>query len=64
MEVLAIMFWVAVLAADLAFMVNIKRIADKVVPVSKKRPGRGGARTRGCVKMTDLVYQISREDAR
>lgn len=64
MEVLAIILWAAVLAADIAFMLNIKRIADEVVPVNKKRPGRAGTRTRGCQKMTDIVYHISREDAR
>jgi len=64
MEVLAIIFWASVLGADIAFMLNIKRIADEVVPVNKKRPGRGGAQTRGCQKMTDIVYHISREDAR
>ena len=63
MEVLAIIFWSAVLGVDIAFMLNIKRIADEVVPI-KKRPGRGGAQTRGCQKMTDIVYHISREDAR
>lgn len=64
MEVLAIIFWVAVLGADIAFMLNIKRIADEVVPVNKKRPGRGGAQTRGCQKMTDLVYTITRGASR
>ena len=63
MEVLAILFWLAVLAADIAFMANIKRLADRLFPLDEKRPGRGGARTRGCQKMTDLVYHISREDA-
>ena len=64
MEVLAILFWTAVLGADIAFMLNIKRIADEVVPVNKKRPGRGGAQTRGCQKMTDIVYTITRGASR
>ena len=66
MEVLAILFWLVVLGADIAFMCNIKRIADEWFPIDgkRKRPGRGGARTRGCHKMTDIVYQISKGDAR
>ena len=63
MEVLAIILWSAVLGADIAFMLNIKRIADEVVPI-KKRPGRGGAQTRGCQKMTDIVYTITRGASR
>lgn len=60
MEVLAILFWLVVLGADIAFMRNIKRIADEWFPWDgkRKRPGRGGARTRSCRKMTQAVYQI------
>lgn len=65
MEVLAIIFWAAVLGADIAFMLNIRRIADELFPVGeKKRPGRGGARTRGCHKRTRVVYHNFEEDAR
>lgn len=32
MEVLAILFWFVVLGADIAFMCNIKRIADEWFP--------------------------------
>lgn len=64
MEALAILFWLAVLAADIAFMTQIKRLADTLFPLDEKRPGRAGTRTRGCHKMTDLVYTITREDAR
>jgi hypothetical protein len=60
MEVLAILFWLIVLGADIAFMCNIKRIADEWFPWDgkRKRPGRAGTRTRSCRKMTQAVYQI------
>lgn len=62
MEALAILFWLAVLAADIAFMANIKRLADTLFPLDGKRPGRAGTRTRGrCQKMTDAVYTITKE---
>lgn len=64
MEVLKILFWVVVLAADIAFMRNIPRIADEFFPIEEKRPGGAGTPARGRrQKMTGLVYQITKEDA-
>lgn len=64
MAVLAILFWTVVLAANIAFMTQIKALADRWFPLDEKRPGRAGTRTRGCHKMTDVVYHITEGDAR
>ena len=66
MEALAILFWLVVVVADVAFMANIKRLADELFPLDdkKKRPGRAGTRTRSMRHMTDLVYHFVKENAR
>lgn len=60
MEVLAIIFWMVVLIADLVFITQIKRIADEWFPLDgkKKGPRGAGAHTTGCRKMTDAVYHV------
>lgn len=68
MAALAILFWLIVLAADIAFMTQIKRLANEWFPLDgspskRKRPGRAGTRTKSMSKMTDLVYQIQKENA-
>lgn len=62
MEVIAILFWAVVLAADVVFMANIKRIADEWFPLDgkKKGPRGAGTHTTGCRKMTDVVYHYTR----
>lgn len=66
MAALAILFWGAVLAADIAFMAHIRRLADWLFPLEdeQKAPGRAGTRSKGRRHMTDLVYQIQKENAR
>lgn len=66
MEALAILFWLAVLAADVAFMFQIKPLADKLFPLEghEKSPGRAGTRTKGCRNMTQAVYHFEEEIAR
>ena len=52
MEALAILRWAVVLIADLAFMANIKRLADALFPLdAKKRQPRAGYAQR-------LAYEI------
>ena len=63
MEALAILFWLAVLSADIVFMRNIKRFADRLF-LDEKRPGCAGTQARGCHKMTDVVYQMTKEDVK
>lgn len=62
MEVIAIIFWMVVLMADLVFMTQIKRIADELFPLDgkKKGPRGAGTHTTGCRKMTDVVYHYTR----
>lgn len=64
MEILAIVFWSVVLLADLAFMTQIPRVVREIEKAEEKRPGRGGARTRGCHNRTRVVYHDYEEDAR
>lgn len=68
MELLAAFIWLAILAADIAFMCQIKRLADALFPIEKKRtkkaPGGAATPTKGRTKMTDIVYQITKENAR
>lgn len=68
MELLAAFFWLLVLIADIAFMRQIKRLADALFPIEKKRtkkaPGGAATPTKGRTKMTDIVYQITKENAR
>lgn len=66
MEVLAIMFWCVVLGADIAFMTRISRICrDFEHWLDKKSAQRRRAgQAKGRHKMTDVVYHITREDAR
>lgn len=64
MEILALIFWSVVLLADLVFMTQIPRLAREIEKAKEKRPGRGGARTRGCHKGTRVVYHGFEEDAR
>ena len=66
MEVLAILFWSVVLIADFAFMTQIPRFARDAEAwyEKKKAQGRAGTRTKGCRKMTDVVYHFKEENAR
>lgn len=64
MELLAAFIWLAILAADIAFMRQIKRLADRLFPIDKKAPGGAATPTKGRTKMTDIVYQITKENAR
>lgn len=62
MEVIAIIFWMVVLMADLIFMTQIKRMADEWFPVDSKNKGPRGAgtHTAGCRKMTEAVYHVTK----
>ena len=64
MELLAAFIWLLVLIAVLAFMPHIKPIADRLFPIDKKAPGGAATPTKGKTKMTDIVYQITKENAR
>lgn len=65
MEVIAIIFWMVVLMADLVFMTQIKRMADELFPLDEeKSPGRAGTRTKGCRKMTEAVYHAKERMSR
>lgn len=64
MELLAAFFWLAVLAADIAFMRQIKRLADRLFPIDKKAPGGAGTPTKGRPKVSQIIYQITGGNAR
>lgn len=64
MELLAAFFWLAVLAADIAFMRQIKRLADRLFPIDKKAPGGAGTPTKGSPKVSQIIYQITGGNAR
>lgn len=64
MELLAILFWCAVIGACVTVMLSAKKWADILFPLDEKRPGCAGTQTRGCHKMTDVVYQITRGESR
>lgn len=62
MELLAILFWCAVIGACVTVMLSAKKWADILFPLDEKRPGGAGTQSRGtCQKMTDVVYTITKE---
>ena len=68
MELLAAFIWLAILAADIAFMRQIKRLADALFPIEKKRtkkaPGGAATPTKGRPKVSQIIYQITGGNAR
>lgn len=64
MELLAAFFWLAVLTADIAFMRQIKRLADRLFPIDKKARGGAGTPTKGRPKVSQIIYQITGGNAR
>jgi hypothetical protein len=61
MELLAILFWCAVIGACVTVMLSAKRWADILFPLDEKRPGCAGTQTKGLRHMTEVVYTITKE---
>lgn len=61
MELLAILFWCAVIGACVTVMLSAKSWADRLFPLDEKRPGGAGTPTKGLRHMTDVVYTITKE---
>ena len=66
MEVLAIMFWLVVLGADIAFMTQIPRVVREleVALDERKAQRRRAGRAKGRLNKTHGLYHIEGEDAR
>lgn len=66
MEILMIVMWSAVALLSVGWLPFAPRFAWWVLDKldERNRPGRGGARTRGCHKRTRVVYHDYEEDAR
>lgn len=65
MEALAILFWLVVLVADIAFMTQISRLCrDFEHWLEKSAQRRRAGRAKGRHKRTDIVYHTTGEDAR
>ena len=66
MEVLAILFWLVVLGADVAFIAHIQRVCldfENWLDTKSAQRRRAG-QAKGGHKMTDIVYHMTEEDAR
>ena len=66
MEVLAIMFWLVVLGADIAFMTQIPRVVRELEDAidERKAQRRRAGQTKGRLNKTHTVYHDLGEDAR
>ena len=66
MEVLAILFWLIVLGADIAFMTKIPTVVREFEGWldNRKRPGRVAARTQGRPQGSLTVYHSLEDEAR
>lgn len=66
MEVLAIMFWLVVLGADIAFMTQIPRLCRDFENWldNRKRPGRAATRTKGGPQRSITVYHNWEDETR
>ena len=66
MELVAILFWLVVLGADVAFMAHIPRVCldfENWLDTKSAQRRRAG-QAKGNPNRTDIVYHISEEDAR
>ena len=66
MEVLAILFWLVVLNADVAFMCKIPTVVREFETWldNRKRPGSAGTLAQGGPKRSQTVYHTGEDETR